>query len=74
MIVKLYTETLEEQPVWVEFDIDAHSICGYWNVPAYVDEGIVVPSEEWNVVIQGITMTITECDTLIKFLKHKFEK
>jgi len=75
MIVKLYTETLEEQPVWIDFDVDQHSINGYWNVPAHVDpEGVVYQSDEWNVMIHGTVVTIRDCETLLTFLKHKFER
>ena len=74
MIVKLYTETLDLEPAWVDLDIDQHSISAYWNVPAYLDGVIVVPSDEWNVVTPAMVMTIKECDSLLYFLKHKFEK
>jgi len=75
MIVKLFTETLEEQPAWINLDVDKHSINGYWNVPAYIDgDGLLVPSDEWNIIISGTIMTVKDCDGLIFFLKYKFEK
>ncbi len=38
MIVKLYTETLDQEGVWVDFDLDKHAPTGYWNIPLYIDE------------------------------------
>ena len=75
MIVKLYTETLDEEPVWVDFDIDKHAPTGYWNVPAYIDEdGLSVASDEWNIVMPSMVMTVRDCEGLLFFLKYKFEK
>ena len=73
MIVKLYTESKDGEPIWIDFDVDMHSVQGYWNIPECIIEGIIIPSEEFNIVLNGIIMTIKECADLINILKYKFE-
>ena len=76
MIVKLYTETKDLDQVWVDFDLNKHDVSGFWNIPEYVDEeaGIVIYTDEYNIVMGGSIVTIKECSDLIEFLKYKFEK
>ena len=57
MIVKLYTETTTYDPVWTDFNIDIHSVQGYWNIPQQVVDGVAIPSEEFNIIISGNVVT-----------------
>lgn len=74
MKVKVLTETKEFNPVWTEFDVDIHNIQGYWNIPKEITAGVTIPSEEYNIISNGLILTIKECADLINFLKYKFEK
>ena len=71
MKVELFTldDNLEE--VWIDAYINDHRIDGYWLSPAYLnpDLGIVVDSDEMNIMINGHVMTIKINYDLIEMLE-----
>lgn len=74
MIVLMWAQDKNEDNCWLEFDIDKHAISGYWNIPFEVAEDIIIPSDEYNVLIDGNIITIKEDLNLLAFLNHKFKK
>ena len=64
---------LDGEVIWTDANIDKHAITIYYPNPVFI-EGIEIESDEWCIVMGGSVFTIRECDSLMKFLKHKFEK